>query len=340
MDEMMKKCPCPPPPPPPPECCHIPVIVERIIKPYFNPDGTPSHRKYYQYPITKLDAVYLSDDIHSPTLDVILEKIKSDMRQFQPILAAGDGNTILTRGKQDGEIGELFKCDYLDEKRRSKAIIPSEYGMYKAFDYMITEAKVYTDKETTRATAVEDSIVEHLHDEVARATTREDEIADSVKSLGDTKIDVSIGGENMLITKNVLLDLSSLSAVKLTTRRVNVKTGEKTNTDQILDITPQLSAFIAADPAVTGKLDASTFDHTSLVTRSEFIIGVGNAIGRYAVTTRDMDTGTDTTKYVSFKSDDINITYNDVSNEEVEIVMSDKFATDDMVQSMLDRVFG
>lgn len=339
MDEMMKKCPCPPPPPPP-DCCHIPVIVERIIKPYFNPDGTPSHRKYYQYPITKLDAVYLSDDIHSPTLDMILDKIKADMRMRQPMLAAGDGNTILTRGKQDGEVGELFKCDYLDEKRRSKAIIPSEYGMYKAFDYMITESKIYTDKETTRATAVENSIMEQLHDETTRATTREDELADSMKTLGNSKVDNTIAGENGLIIKNVGLDFTDLSSVKLSTRRINIRNGEKTNIEHSMDITPQLSAFIGSDPSVTSKLDKSTFDHTNLVTRSEFIIGLGNSIGRFAAVTRDMDTGTDTTKYVSFKSDDINIIHNDVSNEEVEIVMSAKFATDDMVQSMLDRVFG
>ena len=338
---------CCPPPPPPDNCCHhIPVIIEKILKPYFNPDGSFSQRKYYQYPVTCFKAVHETEIEHSPTLDETIRRIHEKIDRKQNALAAGDKNVILTRGKDDGLVGELVKVDYLDNARRSRVHVPSEYALFKTLDHQAEGVQIAIGQETARATAAEKDLLDVIRDETARAKNAEEGLSTYIQEVAEKKLDTTIAGEDGLVVKNFSITLEDPSDLRWQKTKLNLLTGNTETSSgsfNILDpIEKMVDEKIKASEDASTKVDQSVFNNVdhNVVVRSDFVSGVGNAIGRLYTTYKDVTGSTqDQTKTVVFKSDDVHVTATEISSNELELNICVIFAEESEVRAMLDRVY-
>ena len=318
----VKCCPCPPE-------CKIPVIVERILKPYFNPDGSPSSRKYYQYPITCFEAIHQTTDIFSPTLEDVIRRLNENIAAKQKKIAGGSNNVILTRGRDDGEVGELNKVDYLDSSRRSKVHVPSEYAVFKALDQNLASFRVEVDKEANRAQAAEQSITDMVRDEANRAQGVEHDLQSAVETLNRDTIKKDDIDDGMLL-RDYSIDISDINNIRWKKSRTNIVTGQSEITegswtnldDDISDIVDEkLIATEDSHPTVKQEI----FDNTDgkTVANAEFVPGQGNLIGRFNVTRKNVNgVGDDSLEIVGFRSDVISAEVNDVMSNEKELVFS------------------
>lgn len=322
-------------PPPRPECgCeNVPVIVERIKKQYLNPDGSLSHRYYYQYPVTNFRAVHVGDSIHSPNLDDVVGRLKVDIAAKQPMLKNGSKDSILTRSMQDGVFGELEKVDYVNPDRKSKTAVPSEHAVLTALDTQATNYAGLVENEKIRALAEEQKLLASVQDEKARAMAVEGELESALTGLDEKFISQSVVGESGSVLKNLEIDTTDLHHASLSLTRLSLKTGDTDQTMQCLDLmTPNEKMVDEKLETFRGTLnfvDPKIFDNVedSLVVDSQFKIGEGDTIGRLAVTKKNVNGAeADITKFVSFKSDMLEKTVNDISDTENEINLKVKTA--------------
>lgn len=323
-EESLDKCCCCPP-----TDCKPPVIIERILVPYFNPDGSPSNRKYYRYPITCLAAIHQTTDIFSPTLEDILRRINERIDVRQKKLAGGGKDVILTRGRDDGEVGELNKIDYMDFTRRSKVHVPSEYAVFKAMDQNLSDYKIIVDKETTRATAAEDKITDMIRDESNRAHGVENSLNNDIEQLNRDVVMKSDLGDGLLL-RDFVIDLSDIANIRWKKSRINIITGSTdtvegswTNFDDDIEKLIDNKLDNAEDDHPTVK--QNIFDNTDgkVIANTEFIPGSGNLIGRLNITKKSVDgIGEDTVDIVGFRSDDIKAEVHDIMHNEKEITLS------------------
>ena len=332
LEKMMYPGHCPPPPPPECGCDSVPVVIERIMKPFKNPDGSYSARYYYQYPITTFRAVHMTESVHSPTLGDVLDRLSHTIERKQTIIANGNRDSILTRTAQDGVLGELIKTDYVDPKRRSKNHVPSEHGLFRALQLQEDSYKSLVDKETVRATSVENILMEDLRSEVGRAKEEEEKLNAALYNMDRDFVRDDILGESGTVVTELTVDAENLANIKFTKTKGSLKTGSTNESCQQIDILTPIVEMI--DQKVKDSSDAMNiidpeiFDNTdeSLVVKTEFKPGEGYTIGRLTVARKNVKNGSDTEKIYTFKADDLEKKINEVSANETEMILFPKYA--------------
>lgn len=330
----------------PPTDCKVPVIVERILKPYFNPDGSPSNRKYYQYPITCLEAVHQTTDIFSPTLEDIIRRINERIDLRQKKLDAGSKDTILTRGRDDGDVGELTKTDYMDHVRRSKDHVPSEFAVFKAMDQNLSDFKLVVDKEATRAMAAEDKITEMVRDESNRAQSAENTLSNGIDYLNKNAVMKKDLDDGMLM-RDFAIDTSDITNIRWKKERTNILTGctdtvEGSWTTLDDDINKMIDSKFDEKEEKDPTVKQSIFSNTDgrVVANTEFVPGTGNLIGRLNVVKKLVDgIGEDITNVVGFRSDVIVSEVNDIMSNEKELVLSLAYNTTEDIQEAFEQLY-
>lgn len=361
MDDMKNKC-CDPAFQ---HCDFSPnVIIERILKPYYNPDGSFSRRKYYQYPISCFKAIHQAEDIHSPTLDTIIQGIVDKVNGKQNKIAAGSQNTILTRGMDDGRVGELTKIDYTDEERMSKRHIPSEYALFNALannNKSLTgtvkeeadrakaeEAKLKTsiDDEHIRALDAETDISKKLEDKEASLLGMIDELdkktlkSDALDKVGMVMTDFSVNAENI---EDIHWAREKIDLITGTVDRREGNWNLKDDLDRSVEsaVTKAMEDYTNSLPVPPAAVTQSIFNNTNgkLVANSEFAPGFGEVIGRLSTVKKDVVTGDNTNTTVTFKSTNISSIVNSTSPTEQEIELMLAYNNDLEIKEMFTEIY-
>jgi hypothetical protein len=326
---------------------HTPVQMERILKTYPNPDGSPSRNKYYLYPITCFKAVHVSTDIHSATLEEIIDKWDHRIKDRQKAIASGSEDTILVRGKDDGDLRELYKVDYVDENRTSKRHIPSEFALYRALgdhrEHIVDDFR----EEAAKIQRVVDRIHDNLHTEERRAQEAEHDLGNEIHLLSEQVIKNSIVGNDGYLVQNMNVDLRDLSNVQWKKTVIYPSTGTKETKSGFVDLlTPimdKVGEYIDESPIIQGKVDASVFESTndSVIASQIFEAGTGGSFLAAVSTVIKNIKGAvaDVKKVLSFHSETLQLKSTMVDSNETQIDIEVRYASDAEVAAMLNKVY-